>query len=266
MPESIPIPIRDFGEEPGGPTTERSTPEGAAEGSIAIALGEVAVELVVLATALVRDVAKWNVVGDEAPSERILHAGAGFLIEAIRAAGTGIAALERSANETASTNTVARSVVDHWEAIWQQRAGGTDDSRDSLTAALDGVLDRIDLTGLVRRHLDLDAVVTDLDLDPVMARVDMDALLDRMDVDALTERIDVDALAAKIDVEALIGRLDLTAIAAAVIDELDIAELIRQASAETTSDEVGRLRLRSVDADSAVQRAVDTVFRRRSER
>jgi hypothetical protein len=265
MSESIPIPIHDFGEEPEGPAVDSSASVGTAEHSIAVALAEVAVELVVVATGLVRDVGRREEAGVERPSERVLHAGAGFLIEAIRAAGAGMAALERSANDTATTNTVARGLVDHWEAIWNQRAREVDGSRDTLTDALDTVLDRIDLTALVRRHLDLDAVVTDLDLDPVMARVDMDALLDRMDVDALTARIDVDALVAKIDVKALIERLDLTALAAAVIDELDLVELIRQASAETTSDEVGRLRVRAVDADSAVQRAVDTVLRRRSE-
>jgi hypothetical protein len=257
MTDPIPIPIRDFGEESGTQEAQHPAPNEPAEGSIAIALAELAVELVVFATGVVRDVARRDGVGEEAPSERVLHAGAGFLIEAIRAAGAGMAALERSANDTAGANTVARGVIDHWEAIWQQRSGAADPSRDPLTAALDGVLDRIDLTGLVRRHLDLDALVTDLDLDPVMARVDVDALL---------ERVDVDAIAARIDVGALIDRLDLTALAAAVIEDLDIAELIRQASAETTSDEVGRLRLRSVDADHAVQRAVDTVLRRRSER
>ena len=82
-------------------------------------------------------------------------------------------------------------------------------------------------TDLVRRHLDLNAVVEDLDPDPIVARMDMDAL---------TDRIDIDALAARLDVEKLLDRLDLTAIASAVIEELDLAQLIRDASSNTTSE------------------------------
>ncbi len=269
MPESISIPIRNLGDEPAGRPGEPAAgaaAEHSAEGSIAAALAEVAIELVVLATGVIVDVTQREDDAAAETSDRVLHAGAGFLIEAIRAVGDGAASLERTATDSANANTVTRNLIDHWEAIWHQRKGAGDSGSDQLNATVDAVLDRLDLTGLVRRHLDLNAVVDDLDLDPIMARVDMDALIARMDIDELTARIDMDALTARIDIAALVERIDLTALAAAVIDDLDIAELIRQASAETTSEEIGRLRLRSVEADGAVQRAMDVVLRRKGER
>jgi hypothetical protein len=118
------------------------------------------------------------------------------------------------------------------------------------------VLARLDLTELVRRHLDINAVVEDLDPDPIVARLDTDALMDRIDMQRLTERIDI---------EAVIDRLDLAALATKVIEEIDLPELIRETASDTASDEVRQLRLRSVDADRLVQRAVDRVLGRKRE-
>ena len=86
--------------------------------------------------------------------------------------------------------------------------------------------------------------------------------MERADVERLAARIDVDAIAARLDVEAVLDRLDLTAIAADVIEQLDLPQLIRDATADTTSESVRSVRIRGVGADRAVRRAVDRVLRR----
>jgi hypothetical protein len=89
--------------------------------------------------------------------------------------------------------------------------------------------------------------------------------MDRIDMQRLTERIDIDALVERLDIEAVIDRLDLAALATAVMEEIDLPELIRETASDTASDEVRQLRLRSVDADRLVQRAVDRVLGRKRE-
>jgi hypothetical protein len=89
--------------------------------------------------------------------------------------------------------------------------------------------------------------------------------MDRIDMQRLTERIDIDALVERLDIEAVIDRLDLAALATKVIEEIDLPELIRETASDTASDEVRQLRLRSVDADRLVQRAVDRVLGRKRE-
>jgi hypothetical protein len=91
----------------------------------------------------------------------------------------------------------------------------------------------------------------------------MSALVRRIDVNELAARVDVDAIASRIDIEELIRRLDLAQIASDVIEELDLADLVRDAASETTSEGVRTVRLRGVDADRAIRRAVDRVLSRR---
>ena len=78
----------------------------------------------------------------------------------------------------------------------------------------------------------------------------------------LTDRIDIDALVARLDVEALLARLDVPTIAAQVIDELDLLQMIRAVSADTTSEGVRDARLRGVEADRAIRRVVDRLLSR----
>ena len=47
------------------------------------------------------------------------------------------------------------------------------------------MVSRLDLTGLVSHHVDIDAVVSGVDLDAAVARVDLDAAASRVDLDAI---------------------------------------------------------------------------------
>ncbi|NUR08507.1 MAG: hypothetical protein HOQ22_05025 [Nocardioidaceae bacterium] len=170
--------------------------------------------------------------------------------------------------------------------------------RDRLTIAFLAVLDRllpvlveqvlarVDLTDVVRRHVDLDAIVAGVDLDGVVARVDVEAVVARVDLDAIAAGLDVDAVAARLDVDAVLDRLDLTdlalrrldlveivnavlanvdlaTIAQQVIDEIDLPDIIRESSGALTSDTVRGARMRSAAADQAIGRVRDRLLLRR---
>jgi hypothetical protein len=85
------------------------------------------------------------------------------------------------------------------------------------------VLRRADLTALVLRYVDLDAVVAAVDLDAAVARVDLDAVVARVDLDAAVAGVDLDAAVARVDVEAVLGRVDLTAV---VLERVDLAAVV----------------------------------------
>ena len=79
---------------------------------------------------------------------------------------------------------------------------------------LDRALNLVDLTDLVRDHVDLDTLVADVDVDAVAARIDLDAILNRVDIDQIASRLDVDTVAARIDLDAILNRVDIDQIAA----------------------------------------------------
>ncbi|WP_147543688.1 hypothetical protein [Aeromicrobium massiliense] len=99
-----------------------------------------------------------------------------------------------------------------------------------LVAVVPAVVDHLGrllpVTDLVRRNLDLQALVADVDVDAVLRDLDLTALV--------SEHVDLDAVAATLDVEALLGRLDLTALVAKHVDldalaaTLDVDALLRR--------------------------------------
>jgi hypothetical protein len=90
---------------------------------------------------------------------------------------------------------------------------------------LDLILDRIDLTALVLRRVDLDQVAAGLDLDTTAARLDIAKILDRIDLNELIEqRVDLDRIAARLDLDTTAARLDI----AKILDRIDLNELIEQ--------------------------------------
>jgi hypothetical protein len=58
-----------------------------------------------------------------------------------------------------------------------------------LPATMKGVGGRIDLTELLRSHLDVNAIVADVDIDRIVDRLDVDSIVSRIDLDGLAERI-----------------------------------------------------------------------------
>jgi hypothetical protein len=156
---------------------------------------------------------------------------------------------------------------------------------------VEAVVERIDLTRLVREHVDLDALVASVDLDAAVARVDLDAIAATLDVDAVVARADLDAAVARVDIEAILDRVDLDAIAATldvdavvaradldrviaridivriveeVLDAIDLPAIIRDSTGSMASETVRGVRMTGVSADDALSRVVDrALFRRR---
>jgi len=116
---------------------------------------------------------------------------------------------------------------------------------------VDAALRLVDLTDVVRRNVDLDAIVDDVDVDAVVARVDLDAVVDRIDVDAIVSRVDLDAIVDRIDVDAIVARVDLDAI----VDRIDIDAVAARIDIAAILDRV--------DVDSVVGRAdMDAIIAR----
>jgi hypothetical protein len=199
---------------------------------------------------------------------RLTSAGTGFLIEGIRAVGVVLGAVERVAAAPAAAAERAPLIghlLAHWRASWERtRDGDRQGDADTLQRSVDALLGHLDLTGLIRSHVDVQQVVSDLDVNALVADLDVERLASGIDVDALASRIDVDALAQRLDLEAVLERVDVVAIATDVIEQLDLPELIRDATQDTTSDGVRSVRLHGVDADRAVRRAVDRILARRN--
>ncbi|HEX6844427.1 MAG TPA: hypothetical protein VF235_04850, partial [Actinomycetota bacterium] len=171
----------------------------------------------------------------------------------------------------------AQDGLERLDARWRATRPGTEDAASAFTRELvpqiaDAVLDQLDLTWLVAERVDLDALVERVDIDRVLARVDLDrvaagidvdAVVARVDLDKIVERIDVNEVAAGIDLDAIIARIDVAGIAAEVIEELDIASLIRESTEAVTTESVRGIRVQSANADRYVHDVAARVLRRR---
>ena len=192
----------------------------------------------------------------------------------------------------------ATGVAETLDARWREQRPRDEEAAAAflqllVPQVLDAVLDQVDLNELVRERIEVDRVVDRVDLDRVVARIDLDEVAGRIDVDRIVERLDMHALvqrlpvdevadridvervvsrvdlaavASRIDVEAIIGRLDLASIANDVIDEIDLAAIIRDAMGSMTTETVGGIRVQSMNADRAISRIVDRVLQRRGDR
>src|SRR4051794_32082220 len=174
--------------------------------------------------------------------------------------------------------------------------------RAAVPVILDFVLDQVDLTALVLRRVDLDAVAARLDLDaaaarldidkildridfdavvaqrvdldPIAARLDIDKILDRIDFDAVVaQRVDLDPIAARLDIDKILDRIDFDAVVAQrvdliglaeyVVDGIDLPRIIRESTGSVASESLRGVRTRSMDADQAVAAVVDRMLLRR---
>jgi hypothetical protein len=147
--------------------------------------------------------------------------------------------------------------------------------RDVVLARLDAwvpvvvaaVLDRLDLTELVVRRVDLDRVVREVDLDAVLDRLDLtDVVVRRVDLDRVARGLDVDAVVGRADLDAVIARVDLLALAEFVVDGIDLPKIIRESTGSVASEGLRQVRLTSVDADRALAQFVDRMLFRRTAR
>jgi len=140
-------------------------------------------------------------------------------------------------------------------------ARGIDVDAIVARADIDAAVGRADLDAVVAR-VDLDAIIGRLDLDAIVARVDLDPVTSRLDLDAIAERLDTDAVVGRVDLDAVVARLDLAGIARQVIDAIDLPEIIRESTRALSSETVHGLRAEGMHADDAVARFVGRVLRR----
>jgi hypothetical protein len=119
----------------------------------------------------------------------------------------------------------------------------------------DAMLRRIDLTGVVGRYVDIDALVAGVDLDSIVQRLDLNRIV--------REQVDLDGLVATVDVEAVINRVDLVGMTESIIDEIDLPEIIRESTGSVASETVRGVRMQGVSADDAVDRALQRFRLRR---
>lgn len=88
--------------------------------------------------------------------------------------------------------------------------------RDVVRQTVEAVLGAVDLTQLVRRHVDLDALVRGIDVDAVAERVDVDAVATRLDLEAVVARVNVDEVVSRVDVDGVVSRVDVDVVASRI--------------------------------------------------
>lgn len=137
-----------------------------------------------------------------------------------------------------------------------------------VPAVVELIVERIHLTDLVRRHVDVDQIVSGVDLDAIVERLDLQAIVARVDLDEVAARLDVDAVLDRLDltatvvnrvdfetvVDSVLAEVDLAGIVSQVLDEIELPDLIRESTGTMASDTVQTVRLRGVGADEAVNR------------
>lgn len=153
----------------------------------------------------------------------------------------------------------AQALLDHWTPV-----------------IVELVVSRLDLTGLIIHHVDIDDVVRTVDIDAVVDRLDLDAIVQRVDLDAAVAGVDldaavggvdIDAIAGRLDLDAVIGRIDLVAMVEEVIAAIDLPSIIRDSTGSMASETIMGARLTGISADDAITRSLENhLFRRRRKR
>jgi hypothetical protein len=140
-----------------------------------------------------------------------------------------------------------------------------------IREVIDTLVVEVDLTELVRGHVDLNRIAVEIDVDRIAARIDIDAILNRVDIDKIIETVDLDravagvdldAIAAKIDVESIIGRLDLIDLANQIIDGVDLQAIVRDSTTTLTTGVLEDVRTQGAHADDVVAGMIGRLLRR----
>ncbi|WP_181763007.1 hypothetical protein [Rhodococcus spelaei] len=143
--------------------------------------------------------------------------------------------------------------------------------RTAIREVVAAALVEVDLTKIVRDHVDLDLIAEGIDVDAVAERIDLGAIVRRLDLDALVDtvdlgrqidRVDIDAIAARIDIDAIIARIDLLGLADQIIDGVDLPQIIRDSTGSLSSEAVRGVRSQGMQADDAVAGFVGRLFGR----
>ena len=129
-----------------------------------------------------------------------------------------------------------------------------------LPLVAERALAAVDVTDLVRAHVDLDALAKILDVDAVVARVDLDAVISRVDLDGVASRLDLDSIIERADLDRAVSRVDLDAVISrvdlnGVASRLDLDSIIERADLDRAVSRVdlGAI-VQRVDPDEIVAR------------
>ncbi len=196
--------------------------------------------------------------------------------------GDGLAALDARGAETlrvadAVTDRLLRAVVRRVVAAALAEVDITTVVRDhvDLDAIAEGIdveriVDRVDVEHIVDR-VDVDAIAARVDIAPILdrvdvndvaGRVDVERIVDRVDIGRIVDRVDIDAIAAKVDVDAVIERIDLVGLSNEVIDGVDLPRIIRESTSSMSTEAVRGARTQGMAADDAVAGFVGRLFGR----
>ncbi|GAA2021826.1 hypothetical protein GCM10009740_08240 [Terrabacter terrae] len=179
---------------------------------------------------------------------RRVTARAGFVTRPLAALAAGPVALGGRLGRSARV----ADLVDRGERERRGAAQGAYAVAQRVAPRLvDRALAFVDVTEVVARHVDLDALAALLDVDAVVARADLDAVLARVDVDAVVARVDIQRILERVDVDAVVARADLEAVLARV----DVDEVVARVDIQRILDRV--------DVNAVVARAdLDAVVAR----
>ena len=143
-------------------------------------------------------------------------------------------------------------------------AEGIDVGRIVDRVDIDGIAERVDIDRILDR-VDIDGVAARVDVEKIIARVDIDGIAARLDLAPILDRVDVDAIAARVDVDAVIRRVDLIGLAETVIDGVDLPAIIRESTGTMSTEAVQGVRIQGMRADDAVSGFVGRMFGRHPE-
>ena len=88
----------------------------------------------------------------------------------------------------------------------------------------------------------LDELLARIDMEAVLDRIDMEAVLDRIDMEAVLDRVDLDAMVERVDLDAVIERVDVNDFMSGVIQEIQVAGLLRDSTGAIATTTVDVLR------------------------
>jgi hypothetical protein len=103
-------------------------------------------------------------------------------------------------------------------------------------------------------------------LDVVVELLPIEAILARVDVDALVGRVDVNGLVQRVDVNEIVQRVDLPGIVTAVLENIELGDLIADSTTNIASSARDTARVQAIRVDGGLAGVVDRLLRRRRER
>ncbi|NKT44354.1 hypothetical protein [Prescottella equi] len=140
-------------------------------------------------------------------------------------------------------------------------AEGIDIERIVDRVDIERIVDRVDVDAIAAR-VDIAPILDRVDVDDVAARVDIERIVDRVDVNAIAAKVDVDRIAASVDIDAVIGRVDLVGLSNEVIEGVDLPRIIRESTSTMSTEAVRGARSQGMAADDAVAGFVGRLFGR----